>query len=256
MKHGTMRQVPHCCRSPLNPIGSKVTPADIRWNNRIFWKQTFLTLPISSLPSIQASHYVPLAPIRKWWLTKTDVKTAFLQADQAAPDLYVIPPRESTDRHQCFWLLFTASFGLENANAKRQVIYDHALYDIGFCSLATFSQLFYLQGNDGSVVAARAKIMDDILVCGEVITFDEVVKLLHRSFSLGTVVHGSGVLHYFGLIITQHKDYSISIEADDKLNGISTCPITRVRRREINDTLSVSERKMFASIKVPSVGLV
>lgn len=69
-----------------------------------------------------------------------------------------------------------------NANDKRQVISDHALHDIGFYSIASFLQLFYLKNEDESIVAALSKILNDFLVYSEEITVDNVVNLLRKSF--------------------------------------------------------------------------
>lgn len=184
----------------------------------------------------------------KWRLTKIDVKTAFFQTGQAARDVYVVPPKKCKDRHQVLWLLLTASYGLVSSNAKWQVIYDHVLHDIGFCSIAVLPHLFYLKEKDGSVIAALSKIVDDFLICGETLTVNNVVDLLNKSFLLGIVVHGPGVLRYFGLNITQHDGYTTIIDGDDKLNRMGTAPVTRVRRSDVHDTLSPTERKMFASI--------
>lgn len=57
------------------------------------------------------------ASIEKWRLTKIDVRSAFLKTGRAARDVYVVSPRESSNRSYC-WLLLLVSYGLVNANAK------------------------------------------------------------------------------------------------------------------------------------------
>lgn len=193
------------------------------------------------------------ASLRKWRLTKLDVKTAFLQTGAANRDVYVVPPQESNDRYKVLWLLLTASYGLVNANAKWQVVSDQALHDIGFCAITVLPQLFYLSALDGAITAALAKVVDDFLLCGEPAVVDDVIDNISKSFKLGTILHGPGVLRYFGLNVTQHDDFTVTIDGDDKLNAIGTAPITRVRRRDVTDTLTPAEIKMFASIN-SSVG--
>lgn len=53
--------------------------------------------------------------------SKIDVNSAFVQTVNAHRDVYVIPPRDPTDRFKCLLLLLTASYGLVNSNANFQV---------------------------------------------------------------------------------------------------------------------------------------
>ena len=47
---------------------------------------------------------ISIATIYKWRLTKVDVKSAFLQTGAAERQVFVIPPRESSDRFRSSWL--------------------------------------------------------------------------------------------------------------------------------------------------------
>lgn len=59
------------------------------------------------------------------------MKSGFLQTGAAKRSVYVIPPHKSADRFCCLWLLFSASYGLVNANAKAQVQLDNLLLVLG-----------------------------------------------------------------------------------------------------------------------------
>ena len=60
------------------------------------------------------------AALLKWRIIKIDVKSAFLQTGPAERQIYVIPPRESSHKHE-LWLFLTAAYGPVNDNAKWQV---------------------------------------------------------------------------------------------------------------------------------------
>lgn len=194
-----------------------------------------------------------IASLRKWQLTKIDVKTAFLQAGKAERDVFVLLPTKSSDRGKCLWLLLTAAYGLVNANAKWQVISDQELHEIGFYCSIVLPHLFYLKSHDDDIVAALAKIVDGFLICGACSTIYNVIKSKQKYFTLVTITHRPGLLRYFGLNILQHDDYKVTIDGDDKLNDIETAPLTRMRRLESHERQTNAEQKIFASIN-SSVG--
>lgn len=103
--------------------------------------------------------------LRKWGLTKIDVKDAFLQTGRACPEVYVTPPRESSDCGNVGWLLLSAAYGLVNANDKFQVQSDKLITDLRFVPAPLILQLFLLRRN-GALTVVLAKIVDDILLAG------------------------------------------------------------------------------------------
>lgn len=100
--------------------------------------------------------------------------------------------------------------------------------------------------------AVLTKIVNNLLICGEEQVVDKAVSKFQNSFTLGTIAHGPGLLRFFGLNITQHEDYSLSIDGDDKLCSIATAPMTHVRQRDTTDPLSLAQLKIFASINSAS----
>lgn len=84
-----------------------------------------------------------LCVLFQWYLTKIDVKGAFLQSGLATRDVYVVTPRECANRY-VFWLLNVATYGLVNANAKWQQHSDSTFIRLGLKTIAYIPQLFYL----------------------------------------------------------------------------------------------------------------
>lgn len=173
----------------------------------------------------------------QWSLYKLDVKSAFLHTGDAQRDVYVIPPRESSDLRKVLWIFLTASYGLVHANSKWQHLRDDFLLSIGFEHAALLPQLFVMRRN-GSLVAVGAKIVDDIILCGLVEVLLGVIDRINRHFTLGTLVHGPGSLRYFRLNLSQRSDMSVTVYGDDKDAGITGETVTRFRRRKLDSPIN------------------
>ena len=187
------------------------------------------------------------ATVRKWRISKVDVKSAFLQTGPAERSVYVIPPLVSEDRFRSVWLLLAASYGLVNANAKFQVQSDNLLLDLGMLRVTDIPQLFYAKSN-GRLTILLAKIVDDILVTGEVAVFENVLRMFNEKFKFGTIVHGPGKLRYFGFNVIQYDDYTTVIDGDDKLSALEPPPLSRIRRKAVDDKLNEVEKSAFSSL--------
>ena len=155
----------------------------------------------------------------KWYLSKIDIKGAFLQSGKAQRDVYVHPPCECTQK-DLYWLLDVATYGLVNANAKWEWHSDHTFGDLGL-SVVHIPQLFYMISN-GYLVLIAAKVTDDILVGGSETHRHDFVKKLSLRYKLGTVVHMPGSFLFFGLKVDQKDNGEIHLSSEQKLNDIST----------------------------------
>ena len=83
-----------------------------------------------------------LCVIHPWFLSKIDVKSAFLQSGKAERDVYVTRPSECNEKI-FIWLLDVAAYGLLNANAKCQRNSDETLLDMGLHALGHIPQVFF-----------------------------------------------------------------------------------------------------------------
>ena len=97
------------------------------------------------------------------------------------------------------------------------------------------------------------KIVDDFYMTGTDTALRQFINAFNLHFKLGEVVHGPGTLRFFGMNIIQNEDYSISIHADDKLKQLEPFPISRSRRRQVDDKMNDIEKKSFMSINA-SIG--
>ena len=134
-----------------------------------------------------------------------------------------------------------------NANSKYQVQSDNLLLNLGLERLIDVPQLFYRKV-DGKISVLVAKIVDDILATGEKDAVERVLTDFNDRFNFGTVIHGPGILRFFGFNIVQNDDFTCAINADDKLHNIEPAPLTRIRRKAVTDSMNQIERHTFCSI--------
>lgn len=84
-----------------------------------------------------------IAAIKKWKVTKSDVKAAFLKSGPAQRDVYVRPPRESKDKIH-YWLFLVETNGLVNFNTKFQEQSHDIILNLGLQHLDVDPKQFYL----------------------------------------------------------------------------------------------------------------
>lgn len=101
---------------------------------------------------------------------------------------------------------------------------------------------------DGSVLPTAAKIVDDVLICGESYVVDDVVQSISNRLILGTIVHGPETFRFIGLNIIQYDHHFADTLGIDKLQGTSNAHVTRVSRRQLTAALTPAEQKLFTSI--------
>ena len=94
-----------------------------------------------------------------FFITKVDIKSAFLQSGEAQRDVYVVPPRESAKKY-FYWLLKVASYGLVNANAKWKSHSNNTLFCMGLEVVAYVTQLFFRKEN-GILKLIVTKVVDE-----------------------------------------------------------------------------------------------
>ena len=200
----------------------------------------------SSCPPLGFRILLSVCSLMHWFASKVDIKSAFLQSGPAQRDVYVIPPRECKER-SFYWLLMVASYGLVNASAKWQDHSDTTFLTIGLNAVRYIPQLFYMKKN-GVMCLIVAKVVDDILIGGSLEARKWFISRLKKYYKLGTITHMPGTFHFFGLLISQDKDGKLTISAEEKLQGITPHQLSRVRRKDVSDTLNAVEAHSFASV--------
>ena len=222
------------CKARIAPHGNK----DFEKDN--------LKTDSASCPPLGVRILLSICTLLHWFPRKVDIKAAFLQSGPATRDVYVIPPRECPDR-QFRWRLLVASYGLVNANAKWQLHSDTTLLDLGLHAVVLIPQLFYMK-QDGKLCLIVAKVVDDFLIGGTKSAREWLIDKLKAKYSVGTIAHLPGSFHFFGLLITQKEDGTITVSAEEKLQAITPHLLSRMRRKEGDDHLNAIEAHSFVSI--------
>ena len=194
-----------------------------------------------------------LCSLFRWYITKIDVKGAFLQSGEASRKVYVVPPQECENK-KFVWLLTVATYGLVNANAKWQMHSDQTLINLGLSTLIYVPQLFYKE-DKGRLVLVVIKLTDDILVAGYDQEKKRFINDLSSSYDLGTITHLPGICWFFGLEFSQTVDFMIQVHANAKLNKLVPHSIPRIRRKEIDSQLNSIESFHFNSLN-GSIGFI
>lgn len=80
-------------------------------------------------------------------------------------------------------------------------------------------QMFFSIPN-GRLVTLNAKIVEYILLAGEVHLIDGLTLRFNTTIPLGIIKQGLINLYYLGLNILQHADGTVDVNADDKLDTL------------------------------------
>lgn len=96
-------------------------------------------------------------------------------------------------------------------------------------------------------------MVDDILVTGFWYVIPDMNDKIDGTFTLEAVVHGSGPMCSFGIILFQNEDMTVEFNAEDKLNGISFMRISRCRGGETDRSTNQLKHNIYASVNA-SVG--
>lgn len=187
-----------------------------------------------------------MASLKGWKLKRGDAKGAFLKTGDAERDVWMIPPRESDMRKTHRWLLIVAAYGLVNSGAKWQHQSDEVLQRLKLVQSRFIPQLFYMYV-DGELVMVLAKIVDDIILTGKDDITEKFLSEFNEIFELGSVVSGPGNLRFFGININQNDDYSIEVNAEDKLLNVNEYKLSPRRKKQYDSYVNEIEKKIFMS---------
>lgn len=143
-------------------------------------------------PPVGVRLLLSTAALRSWRAMKLNVKLEFLQTGHFAREIYVLFPRESSDRGRLLWLLLTAACGLYKANAKRQEQTDALMFDTESVRAPLVQELFLCKYENVCSVTILAKAVDVRLLAGYAATTKTPIDLIYKKSGLGTVGHGPG----------------------------------------------------------------
>ena len=101
---------------------------------------------------------------------------------------------------------------------------------------------------NNQIVLIVAKIVYHLIMTGVKHFVDIFLKKFDDKFKFGSIVHGPGIIKFYGLTIEQFEDMSSTIHSDDKLNAIECFPLSRIRRRQADSVLNNVEKSSYMSV--------
>lgn len=100
---------------------------------------------------------------------------------------------------------------------------------------------------DRKIVLLVARVVEDTNVAGAENNAQTLIEKLIKRFELDTFASGPGRLRFFEINTVQHEDMKVSTDADDKLNFLNEYLLTRIRRKQSDDSKNDFETLVFAS---------
>lgn len=100
-----------------------------------------------------------------------------------------------------------------------------------------------------------AKVVDDILATRFLPDLKAFVGRVSSKYELGNVVFSPGTFSFFGLTISHDDSGVVQIHGDEKLSALESYPLSRMRRKHIDDQLNAVERFSYISLNV-SLGFI
>lgn len=74
------------------------------------------------------------------------------------------------------------------------------------------------------------------------------LKEFDKRFKFSDVKRGPGRLRFSGINTIQNGDFTIETDGDGKLNAVTEYPISRQRRKQLEQALNAIEKFVFASV--------
>lgn len=102
-------------------------------------------------------------------------------------------------------------------------------------------QFFYKLDESGRLETLAVKVVDDLLLAGSSNALQSTADMMSARYRVGTIVFSPGSFLFSGRRITQYDNHSLAVDAEQKISGINPVPITRVRRRKVEELANVIE---------------
>lgn len=141
----------------------------------------------------------------------------------------------------------STNYGCIRTNQRQCEMEGHHRHhsDRQLVSPSVVATAIFVSMHCGRLVAIISKIFDDLLLSGIRYTTDPIIKEIAARVEIITIVHGPGHLRYFCPGHHQYGNCAKTLAGDDKLEGIGSISICRLRSRDLVALLpSVASRAL------------
>jgi hypothetical protein len=183
-----------------------------------------------------------------WEIGSFDIRTAFLRGSDDQRLLGLEPPIEMRQRmgladHEIVRLL-KGAYGRVDAPLLWFRELQKGLTDLQF-TVSPFDNCLYMLQEQGQVLGLIGVHVDDGLFCGTP-EFYKKLDLLEQRYPFGS--RRTREFTFTGLHITQHQDYSITIDQTKYIKEIEPIRISQQRRQEPQAPVQEEERQQLRGL--------
>ena len=193
---------------------------------------------------------------RRWILLSADVKSAFLKGEEFAPgerELYLGQIKVKDGDEPLLPLgegqlarLRKGIFGLSDSPRRWYLRLHKSLTKLGWQRSSLDAAMWFLWSDDGKTMEGIVvSHVDDLLMGGSPVAIASL-EALGRELGFGSLERGSFV--YCGKRITQHADYSISIDMKEYHENLAPAVVPMHRRRTPDAPLTPDEQKKLRAL--------
>lgn len=184
---------------------------------------------------------VTIAASYGWTVKSTDIRSAFLQGDDIAREVYILPPVEADATHGCVWKLRKTLYGLVDAARKFYNAISKFLLMCGMTRSTVDPSLFFLK-NDERLVGCLITHIDDFLHIGDDWFESNVMNKLRQRFVAGKSERDD--FFYVGFRIRKVEN-GIECSQDHFADKVQHVSLEASRVRQSKDDLSSEEKTLF-----------
>ena len=146
--------------------------------------------------------FLTFAASKKWTITTTYIKSAFLQGNKLEQDVHIKPPVESDTSKGFIWKLKHALYGLKDEARQFYISVKDELINLG-CRQSKLDPAMFIMTVKGSVHGIFCCHVDDFLHAGNE-EFEKLMEKLRKRFIAGKIEEVD--FRYIGFMIKQNNE--------------------------------------------------
>ena len=197
--------------------------------------------PTCSKESIRLA--ISIASSNGWSCQTIDVKSAYLQGNAIAREIYLKPPPECDQGK--LWKLNKTVYGLSDAARQWYLRVKEELLKLGVTVSRLDPALF--AWHEGDVLKGIICLyVDDFLWAGTESFQEKVINQLTNMFMMGSIASKS--FKYVGLDIKSDKNSHTTVDQIDYIRSLKPIVICRKRTNEKSSDLSENEKSEYRAV--------
>ena len=168
-----------------------------------------------------------IAATKQWPIEMIDIKSAFLQGDDIAREVYVRPPKEANVDENLVWKLRKVVYGLNDASRNWYFTIRETLLELGCIQSSIDKALFMWRDSDNQLAGMFILHVDDFLYAGSRTFIELVIEKVCTIYKVGS--KGADFFKYIGLEVSNNQN-EIVLSQSKYIESIKEIPISQARK--------------------------